>query len=75
MPRGRGRGRGGFAGGQFKLDNRSRAFIVSGEGLNGAKEPVKEWYEGHGGNVEEVGAGEGWKVVFPNRDMAERVSI
>jgi RNA-binding protein 26 len=70
----RGRGRGGFVAGQNRLDNRSRAVIIGGEGLNSAKQSVKEWYEGHGGYVEDASSGEGYKVVFPNRDMAERVS-
>jgi hypothetical protein len=82
--RGRGRGRGagasvgrgfGRGGSARKLDNRSRAVIVNGEGLDGAaaegKSALKEWYEGHGASVTEETAG--WKVGFPDRVTAEKV--
>lgn len=57
----------------MRLDNRSRAILVVGDGLEGGqtRESVKDWYEGQGGSVEMIE--EGWRVGFPTREMAEKV--
>jgi len=58
------------------LDNRSRGLLLSGQVLEGLGEQewnkVKEYYEGTGGVLQKVE--NGWKVEYPNREMAERVS-
>ncbi|ORY25081.1 hypothetical protein BCR39DRAFT_545231 [Naematelia encephala] len=73
--RARGRGRGGsssFPPRPMRLDNRTRTIIVTGDALAGADaNNVKEWYEGHGGNVIESEGG--WTIGFPDRGMAEKV--
>lgn len=58
----------------MRLDNRSRTILVSGDVTrsDSGKSGIREWYEGHGGNVEE--STDGWKVGFPDRGMAEKVS-
>jgi RNA-binding protein 26 len=78
-PRGRARGRGArgsyVAARPMRLDNRSRSIIITGEALqqSEAHQPIKEWYEENGGNmsVNENGV----VFTFPNREMAEKVSL
>jgi hypothetical protein len=59
----------------MRLDNRSRSIIITGEALQQteAQQPIKEWYEENGGNmsVNENGV----VFTFPNREMAEKVSL
>ena len=59
----------------MRLDNRSRSIIITGEALqqSEAQQPIKEWYEENGGNmsVNENGV----VFTFPNREMAEKVSL
>lgn len=55
----------------MRLDNRTRVILVTGEQAGGA--PVKEYFEGTGGNVGVVDGGV--KVGYPTREMAERVSL
>ena len=77
-PRGRGRGRGRARGGSnlptrpMRLDNRTRVIVVTGE--QAGTNAVKEYFERTGGNVEKVDGGEGVKIGYPTREMAERVS-
>jgi len=54
----------------MRLDNRTRVIIVSGEEAGSAS--AREYFEGTGGNVENVEGGV--KVGYPTREMAERVS-
>jgi hypothetical protein len=58
----------------MRLDNRSRAIVISGEALQhqDAQKPIKDWYEENGGNMS-VGDN-GVVFTFPNREMAEKVS-
>ncbi|WVO16736.1 hypothetical protein L204_104420 [Cryptococcus depauperatus] len=74
--RGRGnRGRGGHASypPRFKLDNRSRTIIITGERFDDqiAKQAANNWFVGLGGKAEEAPEGT-LKVTYPTREMAEK---
>jgi hypothetical protein len=61
----------------MRLDNRTRGLLLSGTAIDGLGEgdwtSIREYYEGTGGVLQKVE--EGWKVEYPNREMAERVSL
>jgi len=59
----------------MRLDNRSRSIIITGDALQQteAQQPIKEWYEENGGNMSVND--NGVVFTFPNREMAEKVSL
>jgi RNA-binding protein 26 len=54
----------------MRLDNRSKAVHVSGEGLQGSQDAVLDWYRSSGGSVENVA--DGVVVTYPSREAAEK---
>lgn len=59
----------------MRLDNRTQALHISGEAFSedGSRERIKTYFAGTGGTVEDVR--DGFKVVYPNRAVAEKVRL